>query len=281
MDYAAMASHQPEIEIARTSSTSSSQAHNTSTTATVGERIMDLLDDESHGYRSMQDTSLDVMSVASSNQQSVYIEMTDNAQAPTVPNALNTTLPPDPVKPHVSFSSTPSEEYASSQSTPHMTFFQELMLYNRNRNWKKKVLSVFIVFTSFYVLYDLLYLGNVQRIIVESLEWMTRHPFGAVYAFILFFILATLLFVPPAILYFGAGYAFTNVCQGSWIGGVVAGTTVSLIGSCLGALVAFFRSRYMMRDMMELFAKRFPIVQAADRAIAKNGLRVMILLRLW
>ena len=86
------------------------------------------------------------------------------------------------------------------------------------------------------------------------------------------------LFVPPVILFFGAGYAFAEVC-GFWPG-VAAATTVSCIGASLGAMLAFLRSRYMTRDIVELFAQRYPIVKAADRAMQRNGLYVMLLLRL-
>ena len=48
----------------------------------------------------------------------------------------------------------------------------------------------------------------------------------------------------------------------------------------LGAIIAFFRARYMMRDLIQLFARRYTIIRAADRAIKRNGFRVMLLLRL-
>jgi hypothetical protein len=48
----------------------------------------------------------------------------------------------------------------------------------------------------------------------------------------------------------------------------------------VGAILAFYRARYMMRDLILLFAKRFPIIRAADRALERNGWRVMLLLRL-
>ena len=90
--------------------------------------------------------------------------------------------------------------------------------------------------------------------------------------------LATLFFVPPTILYFGAGYAFCDVA-GFW-GGLVAGIVVCFIGSSLGAILAFLRSRYMMRDLVELFSKRFPIVKCLDEAMRTQGFRAMTLLRL-
>lgn len=36
----------------------------------------------------------------------------------------------------------------------------------------------------------------------------------------------------------------------------------------------------MMRDMVELFSKRYPIINAADRAMQRKGFKIMLLLRL-
>lgn len=101
---------------------------------------------------------------------------------------------------------------------------------------------------------------------------MTQHTVMAVFACILFFAAATLVFVPHGILTFGAGWAFANAC-GFGIGLIIA-LFVSFAGSALGAVLSFLRSRYMMRDLVELFASRFPIVKAADRAIERKGFKV-------
>jgi uncharacterized membrane protein YdjX (TVP38/TMEM64 family) len=165
-----------------------------------------------------------------------------------------------------------------SSPEEELAFFWELMHFAKHRNWKKKVLSVLICISSFIVLIDLIFFHHVRNIIEAFLQWMTMHHFLAVLTFLVFFILATLLFVPPIILFFGAGFAFCNVC-GFWYGIVVA-TIVSCLGSTIGAVLAFVRSRYVMRELVQLFAKRYPIVKAADQAFARNGFHVMLLLRL-
>jgi len=45
-------------------------------------------------------------------------------------------------------------------------------------------------------------------------------------------------------------------------------------------MLAFYRSRYLARDMIDMFSKRYPIVRAADRAIQRKGFKIMLLLRL-
>jgi hypothetical protein len=167
-----------------------------------------------------------------------------------------------------------------SHQTRERNIFAELRHFNRNRSWKKKVLALFIVGVSLLVFYDLLFLGNIRSWIESALDWMTLNPFGAVFSFIAFFVVATLLFVPPAILMFGAGYAFSRTTESFWCG-FFTSSTVSFVGCVLGAIAAFLRSRYMMRDLIELFSRRYPIVKALDRALERKGFRVMLLLRLW
>jgi uncharacterized membrane protein YdjX (TVP38/TMEM64 family) len=61
--------------------------------------------------------------------------------------------------------------------------------------------------------------------------------------------------------------------------GVLAAILSCFLGSCIGAVLCFLRSRYMMRDLIYVFAKRYPLVRAADRALKNNGFHLMLLLR--
>lgn len=106
------------------------------------------------------------------------------------------------------------------------------------------------------------------------MNWMAQNTVLAVITCIILFAAATLIFVPHAILTFGAGWAFSNVL-GFWFG-LAIGLFVAFMGSALGAVLSFLRSRYMMRDLVELFAERFPIVKAADRAIQRKGFKVRL-----
>lgn len=157
----------------------------------------------------------------------------------------------------------------------------ELLHFAKHRDWKKKLLTVFIVLSSAYVLIDLIFFTNVRTIIVECFEFMKYHPWSAVVFFLGFFLLFTLLFVPPAIIMLGAGYTFTNIMNNHFWWGLLASVFVCSVGSTLSAMVAFFRSRYMMRDLILLFSKRYPIVAALDKALQVKGFRIMLLLRLW
>ena len=158
---------------------------------------------------------------------------------------------------------------AEEDETP---FIWVLLDFARKRSWKKKLLTVLIVLSSVYVITDILFLGNVVPFVNSFLDWMTQHTVLGILVCVLFFAAATLVFVPHAILTFGVGWAFANVLGFGW--GLIVGLFVSFMGSALGAILSFIRSRYMMRDLVELFAGRYPIVKATDRAIQRKGFKV-------
>src|SRR5215813_3691163 len=91
---------------------------------------------------------------------------------------------------------------------------------------------------------------------------------GLLYA--LFYIVATVLFVPGLPLTLGAGYLF----------GFFWGTILISIASTIAATIAFLIARYVARDRIERLAGDHPKFAAIDRAIAKSGWKVVALLRL-
>lgn len=94
-------------------------------------------------------------------------------------------------------------------------------------------------------------------------------PLGPV-AFIAGYILAAVAFVPGALLTLTAGAVF----------GVLAGTAYVLIGATLGSAAAFLISRHVARGVFERRLGANPRVAAIDQAIAREGRKVVFLLRL-
>lgn len=88
--------------------------------------------------------------------------------------------------------------------------------------------------------------------------------YGAVY------VVAALLFVPGILLTVGAGFAF----------GLLWGTVLVSAASTAAAAAAFLIARYAARSRVEALARRNAKFAAVDRAIAKNGWKVVALLRL-
>jgi len=84
------------------------------------------------------------------------------------------------------------------------------------------------------------------------------------------YIAATVLFIPGSILTLGAGVAF----------GVVWGTVAVSAGSVIGASVAFLIARYIARDRVASRMAQNAKFDAIDRAIGKQGTKIVLLLRL-
>lgn len=62
--------------------------------------------------------------------------------------------------------------------------------------------------------------------------------------------------------------------------GVVPGTAVVSASATLAATAAFLIARYAARDRVQAYASRSPRFAAVDRAIGKDGFKVVTLLRL-
>jgi uncharacterized membrane protein YdjX (TVP38/TMEM64 family) len=198
---------------------------------------------------------------------------TTAASSTAATTAIATTTPPRTD----SYGFLPSNE-SKSIKDELVELFWELMDFNRRRNWKKKVLAACMVVCTILVVVDLLFLGNIKYVIHKFAAWMALHIFPGTLLFIGLLTCCTLIMIPPSILMFVCGYVYAQAC--GLITGIPAAVLVSFAGCAIGAILAFLRARYMMRDLFQLFSMRYKIIGAVDRAIKHHGFRVMVLLRL-
>jgi uncharacterized membrane protein YdjX (TVP38/TMEM64 family) len=173
---------------------------------------------------------------------------------------------------------TPTKTENKSIKDELVELFWELMDFNRQRNWKKKVLTVFMVVSTVFVVVDLVFLGHILDAIHTFAAWMSLHILPGTLLFIVLLTCCTLIMIPPSILIFVCGYVFAQVSGLAM--GIPAAVLASFAGCAVGAILAFLRARYMMRDLFQLFSKRYKIIRAVDKALQHNGFRVMVLLRL-
>jgi len=89
-------------------------------------------------------------------------------------------------------------------------------------------------------------------------------------AFVAIYIVACVLFIPGSILTLGAGAIF----------GVVWGSIYVSIAATAGASVAFILGRYFARAMVARRIDRYPSFKAIDRAVAREGWKIVLLTRL-
>ncbi|KAK4524763.1 hypothetical protein GAYE_SCF05G2666 [Galdieria yellowstonensis] len=108
--------------------------------------------------------------------------------------------------------------------------------------------------------------GNLQPLIdwIESFGPLASEVYGFIY------FLLEVLCLPAFPLTVAAGYLF-----GFWKGLV----TVSLAGTCASG-VSFLLSRYTLRSFVEKVSKKYQRFQTIDRAISRQGFKIVLLLRL-
>ena len=89
-------------------------------------------------------------------------------------------------------------------------------------------------------------------------------------AFILFYAMADVAFVPGSLLTLTAGALF----------GPAVGTAVAMVGATLGASAAFLLARYVIRRRVEHWIHASPRLAALDAAVANEGRKIVFLMRL-
>lgn len=100
--------------------------------------------------------------------------------------------------------------------------------------------------------------------------WVQALGFWGPIAFILGYAVATVAFLPGSLLTLAAGAIF----------GLAGGTVYVFIGATLGSALAFLVARYAARRAVERRLQSHPRFASVDRAVAKEGLKIVFLLRL-
>ncbi len=114
------------------------------------------------------------------------------------------------------------------------------------------------------------YFLDIQELFQVALAWISDlGPWGPVF-FIVFYILATLLFLPGLIPTMAAGVLF----------GVIQGTLLVSISSISGATLAFLIGRYLARDWIAGKIQGNQKFEAIDVAVAQEGWKIVGLTRL-
>jgi uncharacterized membrane protein YdjX (TVP38/TMEM64 family) len=110
----------------------------------------------------------------------------------------------------------------------------------------------------------------LTRWIGNFIQWVQAFGTGGVAIYTLFYVAGVVLFFPGIILTAGAGLLY----------GVVVGTLIVSPASVSGATLAFLIARYVARDWVSRKLEKYPNFTAIDRAIEKNGFKMILLLRL-
>ncbi len=115
---------------------------------------------------------------------------------------------------------------------------------------------------------------NVPMLLQESLQnaltWVESLGAIAPIAFIVLYNVATVLLIPGSVLTLGSGVLF-----GLWWGSLVV-----FVAATLGATLAFWIGRNVARDWVSQKISAYPKFEAIDKAVAKEGFKIVLLTRL-
>ncbi len=112
--------------------------------------------------------------------------------------------------------------------------------------------------------------GLLEANLGRLTTWIEAQGIWGPIVFALGYVLATLLFIPGSLLTASAGFIF----------GLAKGTLLVFIAATLGATLSFLLGRHGARGLIERRLEGNRRFQAIDRAIAREGRKIVMLLRL-
>jgi uncharacterized membrane protein YdjX (TVP38/TMEM64 family) len=111
---------------------------------------------------------------------------------------------------------------------------------------------------------------SLQTLLQSALLWVKNLGSVGIIVFVVIYNLATVLFIPGSLLTLGGGALY----------GVFWGSVYVVIAATLGATIAFLIGRYYARSWVAKQLQGHPKFQAIDQAVAKEGLKIVVLTRL-
>jgi uncharacterized membrane protein YdjX (TVP38/TMEM64 family) len=111
---------------------------------------------------------------------------------------------------------------------------------------------------------------DLGKYIDDMRAWGDTCSWCAIAAFVGLYTAATLLALPGSILTLAAGAIF----------GLAEGTLFAFLGALSGSVLAFLLARYVARGWIEARLSGDERMQAIDRAMGREGLKIMALMRL-
>ena len=110
----------------------------------------------------------------------------------------------------------------------------------------------------------------LQELLQNALTWVEGLGSIAPIAFIVLYNVATVLLIPGSLLTLGSGVLF----------GLVWGSVYVFFAATLGATLAFWLGRTVARDWVSKKISAYPKFAAIDKAVAKEGFKIVFLTRL-
>ena len=132
----------------------------------------------------------------------------------------------------------------------------------------KTLVLIFIAMVFAMIIWDAVFVPPQDRFLRPDfsdkfLEWVQSHPGWGLGAIGLVIAGAVVSMVPIGTpLTLGCGYIYRGVY--GWKLGLFVATLVSMAGSALGAVICFLLGRYLMRDQVKKWVRKYPVFDAID-----------------
>jgi uncharacterized membrane protein YdjX (TVP38/TMEM64 family) len=130
-----------------------------------------------------------------------------------------------------------------------------------------KLVAAAVLLAGFFVLLRVL---PINQWLLQFQAYVRESGALGYVLYVLMYVLCCVLLIPAFILTLGAGAIF----------GFVKGSIIVVIGATLGATAAFLLARTVLRRRVETMAAGNPKFKALDRAIAREGAKIVLLIRL-
>jgi uncharacterized membrane protein YdjX (TVP38/TMEM64 family) len=111
---------------------------------------------------------------------------------------------------------------------------------------------------------------RVQKYLPVLLDFIKELGIWGKIIFVAIYIIATVCFIPGSVLTLGGGFLF----------GLYWGTFLVWLGATTGCILAFLLGRTALRSWIEKKVDQYPIFKAVDGAIAAQGWKIVLLVRL-
>lgn len=147
------------------------------------------------------------------------------------------------------------------------TILQSRMMIPKKVDGKKVVMGV-MGFFFFTIIYESFFKEPEDRLIQPDfadkfLMWVELNPGWGLGAISLVIAAAVVTLVPIGTpLTLGCGYIYRGVY--GWRLGLFVATVVSMAGSCLGAVICFLLGRYLMRETVQQWVRKYPLFDAIN-----------------
>lgn len=139
-----------------------------------------------------------------------------------------------------------------------------------SRSWWIRLSALALLLIAAAVFWGRQAAGFLEENLDQLTMWIEGQGIWGPVVFALGYVLATLLFIPGSLLTAAAGFVF----------GLGQGSLIVIVSATLGANLAFLLGRYAAREAIEKRLEGNRKFQKIDQAIAREGRKVVMLLRL-